>query len=50
MWTDPIVEEVRKNRDRIAKKKGYSLKRIFGNLKKKSPSGKRKTDRIKVPD
>lgn len=34
MWKDPIVEEVRKNRDRIARQKGYSLKRIFQDAQK----------------
>lgn len=34
MWTDPIVAEVRKQRERYAKKFGYDLDRIFADLKK----------------
>jgi hypothetical protein len=33
MWTDPIVEEVRKIREEHAARFGYDLKKIFEDLK-----------------
>lgn len=34
MWTDPIVDEVRRVREAYAKKFDYDLDRIFADLKK----------------
>lgn len=33
LWNDPIVEEVRQNRDRYAASWGYNLQAIFQDLK-----------------
>ena len=38
MWKDPVVEEVRKNRDQLAKRKNYSLRKIFGEMQKERAS------------
>ena len=47
MWKDPIVEEVRKNRDKLAKKQDYSLRSIFNDMQKKSVAkNKRMKNRI----
>jgi hypothetical protein len=35
MFKDPIVEEIRKNRDNHAKKFNYDLKLIIADLRKK---------------
>ena len=47
MWKDPIVEEVRKNRDKLAKKKDYSLRRIFDDMQKK-PVARNKKDKSRI--
>jgi len=48
MWKDPIVEEVRKNRDRIAKKKGYSLRKIFQSVQKSASKNTKNSKRFAV--
>lgn len=35
MWKDPIVEEVRKTKDRLAKRFGYDLQAIFEDARKR---------------
>jgi hypothetical protein len=42
MWNDPIVEEVRKNREAYAAKFNYDLKAIYEDLKKAEKRSKRK--------
>ena len=42
MWNDPIVEEVRKNRDAYAAKFNYDLQAIYNDLKKAEQKSKRK--------
>jgi hypothetical protein len=47
MWKDPIVEEVRKNRDKLAKKKNYSLRKIFDDIQK-NPVLRNKKDKNRI--
>lgn len=42
MWTDPIVEEVRKVRDAHARKFNYDLQAIVADLRKQQRASKRK--------
>jgi len=42
MWNDPIVEEVRKNREAYAAKFNYDLQAIYEDLKKAEQKSKRK--------
>lgn len=53
MWTDPIVDEVRKVREAYAKKFDYDLDRIFADLKKQQKkrlaAEKRRATRSKPP-
>jgi len=43
MWTDEIVEEVRKNREAHAAANGHDLRRIFQDLKRKQDASGQKT-------
>jgi hypothetical protein len=43
MWKDPIVEEVRTNRDAIARKYNYDISQIGAHLRKRSRDAGRKT-------
>lgn len=45
LWKDPIVEEVRKNRDAYAKRFNYDLDVIFRDLKEKE----RRSGRVVLP-
>ncbi|MFH1114390.1 MAG: hypothetical protein V1792_10755 [Pseudomonadota bacterium] len=42
MWTDPIVEEVRKVREEHAARFGYDLRAIYDDLKATEGQGGRK--------
>jgi hypothetical protein len=42
MWNDPIVEEVRKNREAYAARFNYDLKAMYEDLKKAEKKSKRK--------
>ena len=42
MWNDPIVEEVRKNREAYAAKFNFNLQAIYEDLKKAEQKSKRK--------
>ena len=42
MWSDPIVEEVRKVRGEHARKFNYDLQAIAADLKNQQKAGKRK--------
>ncbi len=42
MWNDPIVEEVRKNREAYAAKFNYDLMAMYNDLKKAEKKSKRK--------
>jgi hypothetical protein len=42
MWSDPIVEEVRKVRNEHAKKFNYDLQAIVADLKKQQKTSERK--------
>lgn len=41
MWNDPIVEEVRRERDRYAAALGYDLKAIFSDLREQQEQARR---------
>lgn len=45
LWNDPIVEEVRKNRDAYAMRFNYDLDAIFRDLKEKE----RRSGRVVAP-
>jgi len=48
MWKDPIVQEVRKAGEELAKKSNYSLKGLFQSLRKNEKKSKAKVQtRIK---
>lgn len=48
MWKDPIVQEVRKAGEELAKKSNYSLKDLFQSLRKNEKKSKAKVQtRIK---
>jgi len=42
MWKDPIVEEVRKNRDALASQFNYDLAAIFADLRSREKQHKEK--------
>lgn len=42
MWNDPIVEEVRKNREAYAAKFNFNLQAIYEDLKKAEQKSKHK--------
>lgn len=42
MWNDPIVDEVRKNREAYAAKFNYDLMAMYNDLKKAEKKSKRK--------
>ncbi len=42
MWTDPIVAELHRIRERHAREFGYDLRRMFQNLKKEQESSGRR--------
>ncbi len=42
MWTDEIVEDVRKVREEYAAKFNYDLEAIYQDLKKQEQEGRRK--------
>jgi len=42
MWTDPIVAELHRIRERHAKQFGYDLRRMFQHLKQEQADNSRK--------
>jgi len=42
MWTDPIVAELHRIRERHAREFGYELRRMFQDLKKQQESSGRR--------
>ena len=42
MWTDPIVAELHRIRERHARQFGYDLRRMFEDLKKQQANSNRK--------
>ena len=50
MWKDPIVQEVRKAGEELAKKSNYDLSRLFQSLRNNEKKSKAKVhSRIKKP-
>ena len=41
MWTDPVVEEVRRIRQEYAREMGYDLSKLFADLRAHEQRGER---------
>ena len=46
MWKDPIVQEVRKAAEELAKKSNYSLQDLFRSLRNKEKKSKAKVQSL----